>query len=843
MYKRILNCTILNKRKTLCSITILLLLLAVTSIFAVALPEATAQLPTQQTWAFISISPNPVGIGQPMHIRLFLQPFPPTGSDVYHGFQYTITQPNGQKKTGSNLNSDTNGAYDLSFTPTAAGNYTVTFTYPGEDFTRASVTDLGSTASTTFEVQEAQVLPIPDAPLPSGYWTRPISEEFRSWFAISGNWLVQGYDASGRIYGDSTGFNPYTQAVRAPHIMWAQSVQDGGLIGGSYGSDGYYTGIQYNGLVTPPLVVNGRLYYRTGFSSSGEKGNINGVDCVDLRTGKLIWSNDTAGINFAQVYDAKGYNGQGGLSMIYDTSGSTSVWTVLSAFDGTELFTVYGTSAMGNPDKIFYGPLGDVYAVKVTGNTTKPTILMWNSTKAFQAWGFLSGGSMQGLPRMGSYNWTQGLQYNTTAPSTAPFTFSQSGPHNEPADAATNTIMLIATPSQTPNNGSSYETGINILDGSTLWGPIRRDFDGTFTNRVATGEGLYVQLNAATIQRVGISFTTGQQLWTSEPNPELSPWGQYSGFGANAYGITFQGDYSGHMVALNASTGQKLWSYYAGNSGLETPYGSWPMFNGPIIGGGTVYCGYSEHTPNEPLYRGAQLFALDAQSGRLLWSMPSYLTVKAIADGYLVTMNAYDNRLIVFGKGPSATTVQAPLIAVQAGTTMMITGTVTDQSPGAKDTPAISDTDMANWMEYLYMQKAMPTNATGVPVQVSAIGPDGVAIPIGEVNSNIGGTYGIEWTPSTAGKYMITATFAGSDSYSSSYATTYVSVSSGLNPSPVVTPTPTIAPTTAAPTTAAPTTTAPQPGNNNTTIIYVAVAAVVVIVVIAAVALALRRRK
>jgi hypothetical protein len=840
VYQKISSSKIFSKRKMLCGIAIALLL-AVTSIFSMALPEASAQLPTQQTWAFISISPNPVGIGQPMHIRLFLQPFPPTGSDVFHNFQYVITKPDGTKKTGSSLNSDTNGAYDLAFTPLASGNYTIEFTYPGETFTSANVTDLGSATSTTFIVQDSEVLPIPDVPIPSGYWTRPISEEFRSWFAISGNWLVQGYDASGRIYADSTGFNPYTQAIRAPHIMWAEPIADGGLIGGSYGSDGYYTGIQYNGLVTPPVVINGRLYYRLFFSASGEKGNVPGFVCVDLRTGQEIWRNASATLNFGQVYDSKGYNGQGGLSMIYDTSTSSSTWTVFDAFSGTQLFTVTGTSAMGNPDKIFFGPLGDIYAVKVTGNTTQPTILMWNSTKAFQAWGFLSGGTMQG-PRTGSYNWSLGLQYNITAPSTAPFTFSQSGPHNMPADAATNTIMLIATPSRTPNNGSSYETGIDILNGKVLWGPIRRDFDGTFTNRVATGEGIYVQLNAATIQRVGISFTTGELLWTSEPNSDLVPWGQYSGFGANAYGLTFQGDYSGHMVALNTATGKLAWEYYAGNSGLETPYNSWPMFNGPIVGGHTVYCGYSEHTPNEPLYRGAQLFALDALTGRLLWSMPSYLTVKAIADGYLVTMNAYDNRLIIFGKGPSATTVQAPLVAVQAGTTMLITGTVTDQSPGAKGTPAISDSSMAGWMEYLYMQKEMPANATGVPVQVSAIGPDGVAIPVGEVNSDIGGTYGIEWTPTTHGKYMITATFPGSDSYGSSYATTYVSVSSGSAPTPVVTQSPTIAPTTA-PTTAAPTTTAPQPGTDYTTVAYVAVAAVAIISVVAAVAIALRRRK
>jgi hypothetical protein len=346
------------------------------------------------------------------------------------------------------------------------------------------------------------------------------------------------------------------------------------------------------------------------------------------------------------------------------------------------------------------------------------------------------------------------------------------------------------------------------------------------------------------MQRVGVSFTTGEQLWVSEPN--VAPWAQYSGFGANAYGMTYQGDYSGYLVALNATTGQKAWSFSAGNAGFETPYGSWPMFNGPIIGGDVVYCGYSEHTPNEPLYRGAKLFALDALTGKELWSMPSYLTVKAIVDGYLVTVNAYDNRMVVLGKGPSATTVQAPQIAVPEGTTVLVTGTVTDQSPGAKGTPAISDVSMSDWMQYLYMQKPMPVNATGVPVKVTAVGPDGVPTDIGTVTSDIGGSYGIEWTPTTQGKYLITATFEGSDSYGSSYATTYLSVGkAAASPAPTATPTPTATQTQTSAPTASPSPSTPPtpPGTGAATDTYIAVAAVLIIVAVAAAAVILRRRK
>jgi hypothetical protein len=828
-----------QKNKILTAIT-LLLLLTFASTLLMAMPIASAQNMNQKTWAFISMTPNPVGVSQTIHIRLFLQPFPPTGNDVYHNFQYIITKPDGTTQSAQSLTSDTNGAYDFSYVPTAIGSYTVQFTYPGETFSSANATDLASSATATFTAQQAPILDYPDAPLPTGYWTRPISQEFRSWYGISGNWLSQGYDASGRIYADATGFNPYTQAVRAPHIVWKTPLTTGGLIGGDYGPDGFYTGIQYNGLATPPLIVEGRLYYRLFMSSSGEKGTVPGFACVDLRTGEEYWSNTTGNINFAQVYNAKGYNGQGGVAMLYDVS--TTRWVIYDAFTGTPLY--YLTGAIANPDKIFYGPLGEVYAVKLSGST-QPSLIMWNSTKAFQAYGFLSGGSFRGPGTPGTYNWSLGMQYNVTAPSTAPFTLSQTGPHNAPADASTNTIMLIATPPVTPNNGSSYETVYNILTGERLWGPTRRDFEGTFTNRVATGEGLYVQLNAATLQRVGIDFLTGTQRWISDPL--VAPWAQYSGFGANAYGMSYQGTYSGYMVALNGSTGKEVWSFSSGNSGLETPYGSWPMFNGPIVGGDVVYCGYSEHTPNEPLYRGAQLFALDAKTGKELWSVDSYLTVKAIADGYLVTVNAYDNQLYVLGKGPSKTTISAPQVVVAKGIGVLMTGTVTDQSPGAKDTPAISDESMADWMEYLYMQKPIPSNATGVPVYLTAIGPNGEAVDVGSTISDMGGSYGLLWTPPTEGKWTIMATFAGSDSYGSSYATAYLGVgpaSAAVQPTAVPTTNPTVAPT--VPPTAIPTSSpspVPNTGSGIGTEVYIAIAAAAVIAIVAAAALILRKRK
>src|SRR5208283_2188004 len=105
------------------------------------------------------------------------------------------------------------------------------------------------------------------------------------------------------------------------------------------------------------------------------------------------------------------------------------------------------------------------------------------------------------------------------------------------------------------------------------------------------------------------------------------------------------------------------------------------------------------------------------------------------------------------------TTVSAPQSGVAVGSAVTLTGTVTDQTDSGrrndagnldftlKGTPAISDADMSAYMEYLYEQQPFPTNATGVPVTLAAIDPNGNYITIGNVVSNVDGSYGCSFTP------------------------------------------------------------------------------------------------
>jgi hypothetical protein len=175
------------------------------------------------------------------------------------------------------------------------------------------------------------------------------------------------------------------------------------------------------------------------------------------------------------------------------------------------------------------------------------------------------------------------------------------------------------------------------------------------------------------------------------------------------------------------------------------------------------------------------------------------LSKVVMSDSRILYLDNHDNQIYCLGRGPSATTVSAPQLAPVLGAPVTITGTVTDQSPSGKHningdldialkgTPAINDASMDAWMEYMFHQRPIPANATGVPVTLTAVDPNGNLVNVGNTTSDKYGNYGLSYTPEVSGKYQIIATFAGSNSYGPSSSTTYLTVAEG----PTLTPAPT----------------------------------------------------
>ena len=317
------------------------------------------------------------------------------------------------------------------------------------------------------------------------------------------------------------------------------------------------------------------------------------------------------------------------------------------------------------------------------------------------------------------------------------------------------------------------------------------------------------------------SIDSGQTLWSTAIT---DPWYFYdwrlTGGGTltpslfchkgNAY--TFGVD--GILRCFNATTGKLYWNWTAPDIGYLEVQGTTYMplnlqffIDDPATGHTMVYfCGSTSWAgQTTPIRRDSSLFCLDAGTGQMVWRLEAYPTAGntaaqtvIVSDGRIMYLDNHDNQIYCLGKGPSATTVSAPQIVPTLGSSVMITGTVTDQTSSGrsnvagsldftlKGTPAISDAFMEAWMEHMFQQRPIPSNATGVQISLDTIDPNGNFFHIGNVTSDLTGTYGLKFTPQVSGTYQILATFAGSNSYGPSFAQTYLAVSD-----PAATPTPT----------------------------------------------------
>ena len=104
--------------------------------------------------------------------------------------------------------------------------------------------------------------------------------------------------------------------------------------------------------------------------------------------------------------------------------------------------------------------------------------------------------------------------------------------------------------------------------------------------------------------------------------------------------------------------------------------------------------------------------------------------------------------------------------------------------------PVISDADMTDWMGYIYQQKPLPTDATGVEVIISVLDPNNNCYEVARTTSDLSGFYSVDFTPEVPGKYTVIASFAGSNAYWPSHAETAIRVEEAPAATPEPTPEP-----------------------------------------------------
>ena len=746
------------------------------------------------------------------------------------------------------------------------------------------IEDPSQSAPVTLTVQEDPVTQTgwPTTALPTNWWNAPVSaQNVQQWASITGSWLglaANTFAATG-AYNVSSYCNPYTQSVTSGHILWTKVWCEGGVAGGELGNNeqdsSYWATRQYQPQYAP-VVMNG-IMYSTQYPDDMGTNMAYGLLASDLYTGKTLWTlNTTNALRCGMVTSYHNINQYGAIGPFIWTTGTLppadtggnfiagagasssymnttgTQWNMYDALTGMYVLSIVnGTTLTLRTDEM--GNLIGYYVNSTAGTemthpfvgqnvpvtNTGPHLTCVNMTMAIGQ----TGGSWQVAK-----NTVRAM--NTGEMWSVPLPTNISGVTISPAL----TIGSITGDAVVLNTGYVHGAGAGgevagwltlvSLDQNT--GALLNSKNITYASGAqsllpytrtgtAYGDGKVFIVNEASYAVEAFDVRTLNLVWSKAfTGDNGAPPNIYDNFGLKHYivnGKLITEGLGGDVWAQDTATGNFLWytntTKLIGSPGIETPYGIWPLwvFNCACFSNDIAYLPVG-HEYNPPLFHGAQIIALNLTSGQLVWSeLGMYIRASEISYGILLSLNAYDNQVYAFGKGPSAITVSAPSVGVTTTTPITITGNVIDKSTGTQQTlvasnfpnglPCVSDDSMSRFMEAVYQQQTMPTNVTGVPIAISVVDSNGNNRVIGTTTSNAFGTYSLTWTPDISGDYTVIAIFAGSQSYyPSSAATAFHATESATTTAPTTAPISNIATT-------------------SDLLMYIAVAAVAIIIAIA----------
>jgi hypothetical protein len=560
------------------------------------------------------------------------------------------------------------------------------------------------------------------------------------------------------------------------------------------------------------IVLNGRMIY----SPRVDAHRTSGFVVVDLYTGETLETHeDETRPAFGQVYNYESPNQHGGYAYLWRTSGVTLpeensnpdgpngvVWQMLDGWTLESICYVANVSSSGTPvvgcdgsilrysiRDLQPGP-GTNYYLQIWNTSAIPTMIAGEGqeTAAWQ-WRPSGGGFGGGPPLRPDYyvhDGSKGYSLNVSIQADISTTSIQCVREGE---------YLIVGSASGIMQAISLERG---KEGTLLWEttftPPTAESGSSFSmTGVYPEEGVILFEDRRNLVRCGISLETGEQLWMGEPEPQMNYYNMYDNY---YQGLFLSPSWSGVVLAYNITTGEIAWRYEAKNVGFESPYGNYPI-NIFAIADGKIYTLTGEHSISQPMYRGPNIRCINATTGEEIWKILGFSAnggaslggqYAQMGDGRVIALNYFDNQIYCFGRGPSATTVEAPMTAIPLGESLMITGTVTDDTAtgrrntndkfdfSLKGTPAICDEDMGAWMEYMFQQQRYPEDAKGVTVKLYSIDPNGNYQDIGTAQADVHGVFGKSWVPPVPGDYYVVAEFEGSKAYGPSSSATYFTV-------------------------------------------------------------------
>ncbi len=756
------------------------------------------------TKAYLSFRPNPVGVGQPFIINMWITPAP-GAHRLYPDYKLTITKPDGTQDIITMDSYVADGTAWLEYIADQPGEWKLKLEFPGvyfpagryfegsiitnatggQSYSEAVYCPPTSTKEQTLIVQEDMVWSWPAAALPTDYWTRPVTEENREWWPILGNypWYGPGGGAMwDELYPDTNpyansayGFVPWVQGPESSHVVWKREYNIGGLLGGDLesASSVYWPLTSWGD--RPTIILAGRGYQAVTKPGTTSPSGQTYWQCYDIRTGEIFWERPLFsgeieptlieyGITSIDVPGAQPkpdtpyiLSISNGYLRKYDPMNGYMLLNVsiapLTGTGGTYYMNGYclGIQDLGNAAGagryrlINWTTFGttSVFASRIVSNTTY---------------------ARSSLPSSSLIDWNAGAGVAITGISAGGIYVGQ---RIESYDLRTGTLLWNKTIDE-----PQYSVSADVADHGKI--------------AILSAKGYYLAYD----------LRTGNLAWKSKSldYPWDEPgWGSYSVI--SAYGRIYWTAMTG-IYAIDWDNGNIDWKFeieaefpyeteYTGENGTTV----YPFHAPGLCADGKLYIYASEHSPETPYYRGLPTLCINATTGELIWKVAisgagqhgRTASQLRVADGYMV-LGSRDGYMYVFGKGKSETTVTAPDTMVTKGNGVMIKGTVLDLSPAQPGTACVSKDSMSLQMEHIHLQQSVGGvfgNETiiGVPVSLDAVDPNGNNVHIGVVTTDgYSGTFGYTWQPEIPGQYTITATFIGDESYASSFATTYVSV-------------------------------------------------------------------
>jgi len=849
------------------SMIALILMISMSASIILQTPVADAHTPpwTVPTSAYITATPNPIGIGQTLTLVCWVDRNPPTAAGNvgprWAGYKIDVTKPDGTKEVLGPWTERSATASDYyNYVPDQVGTYTFVFSWPGQ--TLVNVPDAGidprglpfvgdfyagSTSSPIkVTVQQDPITDWQEPALPTDYWQLPINAMNRGWSSLASSWLGGSWLVNNQQYG---------LAPDSPHILWTSPITPGkvsGIVDAAW--PGVPTDVNdYESPWGSPIIMGGKIFYNApGVADSSQYGYY----AMDLNTGEQIWyKNGTdnglnnpvtlgpynnpsyVGLSQGQLYHYSSVNGEGVVSYLWMTNGNT--WYMMDAATGNLILTIINVpSGTAVTDQ-------DGSLLRYSYSATTGKLLCWNTSQAIPPQGPTGTGQQQWHPIMGQVldainettfaSWGMGrggggnsafeandiyprsgytmnltiekglpgissvLQDDNRVPkmifgsSITTIGASVGGAPTEDVFRAyalqinENAAPYSPYPTKTATQNSNLGFTTTLLWNKNITVPVTgKNYTWSISGANYQAD-IFVVSCKQTMQKWGYKLSTGTLLWgPTAPEGAMNFYGMSQTTYYGKY-LTSVG-YSGTLYCYDPQTGDLMWTYNATGIGHEAAYGdNYPMSIAGVCDG-KIFLYSTEHSPTKPLWRGSYLRCVNITDGTEMWKLADFNMGLGIANGKIVTGNEYDDQIYCIGKGPSETTVAVSPEISTYGSSIMIKGMVTDTSPGTErlaqtalypnGVPAIADANMQAWMEHLYQQQAFPSTAQGVQVTLSVLDANGNYRDIGTTTSNTDGFYSFNWKPDIEGKYIIYASFAGSNSYWPSHAVTAFSVDS-----------------------------------------------------------------